>query len=394
MLGVGLIAPLIPLYSQSLGATGLMIGVIIAGYSISKALVMPLIGTFSDKRGRRFFLILGLACYTLLSLAYVVATNAYALALVRIVHGVAGGMVLPVARAYIGDITPVGQESRWQGYFNTVWFGGMGFGPVMGGFLTDFFGGMNAAFFGMGLFSLIACIAVVIFLPETLEHKNKKRPKVSYRAMARSGVFKGVFSIKVLESIGRRGFFSFLPIFAAGVVGLSTTQIGILLTTDVIISAALQAPAGRLADMVNKRTMVIMASTIGAAYMAMTVFALNFWLLFSVVIVAGLRASLTSGGTAGLMVEEGRKYGMATTMAMFSMAVSIGEGLGPLWGGAIVDLFGITGNFYAAAGMMLVAGGIFAWFTRTKKARAETISATPADGRALPKPLTDEEDVS
>ncbi|MCX8126377.1 MAG: MFS transporter [Dehalococcoidia bacterium] len=392
MLGIGIIAPFIPLYARSLGADGLMIGVILAGYSVSKAVVMPFIGRFSDRKGRKLFLVIGLGCYTFLSLAYIWGTNVYLLALIRIVHGMAGGMVLPVARAWVGDVTPDGEEGTWQGYFNTIWFGGMGCGPVMGGLLNDYFG-MSAAFLAMGALSLLAFIGVVFFLPEA-QRSVKARPKtlVSFRKMGGSGVFLGVFSLKILESTGRRSFFGFLPIFAGIQLGLSTTEIGLLFAVDTIVSALLQAPAGKLADVVNKRLLIVVASFLGGLYMALTPMTTSFWWLLSVILVAGLRAAITSGGTSAFMVEEGRRFGMGWTMAMLSMAVSIGEGIGPVFGGFVVDRAGVTGNFYVSAGLMVMAAIVFMGFTQVKDRVISTKAETMARGQPKP-PVISEEDV-
>jgi predicted MFS family arabinose efflux permease len=131
-----------------------------------------------------------------------------------------------------------------------------------------------------------------------------------------------------------------------------------------VTGSLLQAPAGKLADMMNKKLLVVIASLIGAVYMGFTPLAGGFWFLLTVVIMAGVRSAFTTSGTSGLMVEEGRKFGMGSTMAMFSMAISIGEGVGPLCAGAIVDAVGVTGNFYASSGMMLIAALIFCWFAR------------------------------
>lgn len=392
MLGIGIIAPFIPLYARSLGASGFMIGVILAGYSISKAVVMPFVGKYSDRRGRKLLMMVGLGCYSLISLAYIWGTSVYLLALIRVVHGVAGGMVLPVARAWVGDVTPEGEEGTWQGYFNSVWFGGMGFGPVMGGLLNDHFG-MSAAFMTMGGLSLLAFVGVGLFLSEAGGFKVKQRPVVSFKKMGASGVFRGVFSLKVLESIGRRSFFAFLPIFAGIYLHLSTTEIGMLFAADTIVTALFQAPAGKLSDMVNRRVLVVIASFLGALYMALTPVTTNFWLLMSVIIIAGLRAAITSGGTSALMVEEGRRFGMGSTMAMLSMAVSIGEGLGPLFGGVVVDLVGVTNNFYVSAGVMVLAAAVFMWFTRSRNRSATTEDVKPTS-RGPKSVVIGEEDVS
>ena len=53
MVGVGIIAPILPIYAENLGATGLWVGVIFSGYAISRMFLLPFIGRFSDRRGRK-----------------------------------------------------------------------------------------------------------------------------------------------------------------------------------------------------------------------------------------------------------------------------------------------------------------------------------------------------
>nr|HID58914.1 MFS transporter [Desulfobacterales bacterium] len=52
------------------------------------------------------------------------------------VQGVAAGMIIPIAQAYVGDLSPKTEEGKWQVYFNAAFFSGFGLGPLMGGALT------------------------------------------------------------------------------------------------------------------------------------------------------------------------------------------------------------------------------------------------------------------
>lgn len=67
---------------------------------------------------------------------------------------------------------------------------------------------------------------------------------------------------------------------------------------------------------------------------------------------------------SALTVEEGRKFGMGSTIAVFAMAMSIGMAVGPLVGGALVDFLNIDSVFYFAAGVGLIGASLFAWFSR------------------------------
>ena len=67
---------------------------------------------------------------------------------------------------------------------------------------------------------------------------------------------------------------------------------------------------------------------------------------------------------SALVVEEGRKFGMGTTIAIFNVAMSMGIAIGPILGGVIADFANINSVFYFAAGISLIGTIFFVWFTR------------------------------
>ena len=60
--------------------------------------------------------------YSIISLCYVWVVNVSQLTLVRIGQGVAGSMILPIAMAYVGDLSPEGEEGKRMGYSNAASF--------------------------------------------------------------------------------------------------------------------------------------------------------------------------------------------------------------------------------------------------------------------------------
>ena len=70
ILGLSVISPLLPTLAEDLGASGFMMGMIFSGYAISRAIVMPFMGSLSDKHGRKIFIAPGLALLVVVSLLY------------------------------------------------------------------------------------------------------------------------------------------------------------------------------------------------------------------------------------------------------------------------------------------------------------------------------------
>jgi len=365
MLGAGIVVPLLPLYAKSMGATGLSLGFIFAGFSISRTIFTPVFGRLSDRKGRRFILVIGLFAYALISFTYVLADNVYQLVLIRLVHGVTGAMILPIAQAYIGDLSPEGEEGRWMGYSNSAFFSGFGFGPLMGGVLATQWG-MDLAFITMGALNLLAFAIAVIMLPRSDVKKRAATPPLSFLDMRRSGTMVGLCSFRLTISLGRSSFFTFLPVFAAMSLGLPTNLIGLLIAVHVLLVSILGVLGGRIADIFNRRAMVVIGCFVIFTYLFLVPQSPGFWSLLALCILGSIGSAVSTPAALAMTVEEGRKYGMGSAIAAITMALSIGMALGPILSGAIVDLINIKAAFYFNAGLALFGAGLFAWFTRSR----------------------------
>ena len=138
LVGFGLILPLIPLYTKSFGASGIVIGVIMTSYSLMQFLFAPVWGRLSDRVGRRPVLLTSTACaclsYVIFALGSGLKDPNWALGTIlisRIFAGICGANIT-VAQAYIADITPPEQRSAKMGLVGMAF--GLGFilGPVLG----------------------------------------------------------------------------------------------------------------------------------------------------------------------------------------------------------------------------------------------------------------------
>jgi len=363
MLGVGIVVPLLPIYADNLGATGIWLGIIFAAYHVSNTIFTPIAGRLSDHRGRKLFLVIGLLSYSIISLGYVWAGNAPQLSLIRLLQGMAGAMVIPIAQAYVGDISPKGEEGKWMGYANAAFFSGFGFGPIIGGVLTEHFG-MNTAFYSMAGLTLLAFLIAILFLPEVIQRKTEGSRRLSFKKISQSSMVRGIFSIRLTQALGRGGLMTFLPIFAGIYLDLSTTLIGILVAINVLSMSLLAPLGGRIADRFSRRALTVLGNIIFLGSLAVIPLAHNFWQLLVVCLAQGFGGAISIPAATALVVEEGRKYGMGSTIAVFMMAMSLGMTIGPLLAGAMADLVDINSVFYSGAAIGLIGTSLFIWFTR------------------------------
>ena len=364
LLGSGIIIPLLPLYAENMGASGIWLGMIFAGFSISRVIFMPIASRLADRSGQKLILSIGLITYAIISLGFIWADTVVELTIIRLLQGISAGMVIPIAQAYIGDISPRAEEGKWMGYFNAAFLTGFGIGPLMGGILAEQFG-IDAPFYSMSGLNFLAFLGVALFLPATEQKKTMKSTTSLKRIFTSSSNIRGITSFHLVLSMGRGSFATFLPVFAAAYIGLSPSLIGIILTVNILTMSLLQPYGGNIADRLNRRNLIVLGSVMNLTYLALIPFTNNFWQLLAVCILGGLGGAASIPAATAMTVEEGRKYGMNSTMTIFAMAFSAGMATGPLLAGTIADSINTISVFYFAAAVGLLGTGSVLWFTRS-----------------------------
>ena len=354
MLGMGIIAPLLPFYAESLGATGIWLGMIFSAFSISRLVFMPAVGKISDEVGRKIFIVTGLLIYSLISIAYVYAGNVISLTLVRFLHGFASAMVVPVAMAYIGEISPKGREGEHMGSFTVSLFLGMGFGPFIGGIIKDT-AGMDFVFYAMALLSAFSFAVCLLFLPERTTKKGEGS-RIKFSLILRNRLVGSIFLFRFLYAFGRGGIFSFLPILASR-IPLNATQTGAVITINILLTALLQKPFGKLADIYSRTFLIISGLFISSLTLMLLPFAGNFFSITLLSCIMGVGGAVSIPAAMAVIAVEGRTYGQGSLMGLFNSAMSLGMITGPLISGWILDTAGIEWVFFIV-GFLTLAGTV------------------------------------
>jgi MFS transporter, DHA1 family, multidrug resistance protein len=362
MLGMGIVSPFLPIYANALGASSLQVGLVQAAFNITGIGTLLFVGRLSDRFGRKSFLSAGLSILAVASVGLMFSSDIVHLIVWRLVQGLGASAHLPIAQAYLGDITPEGNEGKWMGHFNAVLFAGMGAGPLIGGVITDAFS-IRAAFLFMAVLNVFGLIATFVFLKE-MPRKKAARGHSSYMAPLKSRTMRGVLWYRITTGIGTASLMAFMPLFAGLRIGLSTSLIGILLAARSPFSI-LQSYTGRLADKWDRRSMVIWGGIGSAVAIALLPATGGFWPLLIVYISVTIGQAFGIPAASAYIVHEGRTYGMGVSMTMFMMSMQIGNGIGPIVLGSIADGLGLESAFYAAAICMAAGVALFAWMVRS-----------------------------
>ncbi len=355
MLGLGIIVPLLPFYAESLGASGIWIGIIFSGFAVSRVVFMPIVGNLSDRRGRKAFIVAGLLIYTLLSLAYIAAGSVYTLTGVRMLHGFASAMVVPIAMAYVADLSPRGQEGKYMGTFMISLFLGMGLGPFLGGIIQDI-AGMAAVFLSMSLFSGISLLICLFLLPES---KGTFCVHSSLKEAARNRLMRPVLLFRIMNAFANGTFMVFLPLVAAVLMGLSPGEIGVLISVSVLSTALLQRYFGNLADIYGRSLLIVAGSLMVALTLIAIPFLQDFPALLLASLVIGLGGGIAVPAATAVVTIAGREVGHGSAMGAFNTAMSVGMVTAPLICGAVMDCAGVEYVFVFSGIVSLLSVLVF-----------------------------------
>lgn len=360
MLGLGIVSPLLPIYAENLGATGIWLGIIFSAFALSRSVFMPVIGRISDRQGRKWIILIGMFAYAVTSLTYLIADSVYSLTVVRLIHGIASAMVVPIAMAYIADLSEKGKEGSRMGNFSISMFLGMGVGPLLGGFLNDTFG-MDSVFYVMAGLSAFATLLVAISLPEAKpgSFTVPDAKPIPMRAIFTLPVMRGVMIFTLISALGRGGMMVFIPVFGP-LIAISPFEVGIILSANTFLMALLQVPIGRLTDTGNKVALIVIGSGIAAVALAAIPFSGSFWPLLAITSIIGVGGAIQQPAIMALTVDAGRTIGMGTSMGAYNTIFGIGMIIAPLMGGVFMDSIGVDAVFYVGGAISLIGTGIFA----------------------------------
>jgi MFS family permease len=356
LLGIGIIVPVMPVFATSLGASGVALGLIIAAFSITRGIFQPIVGSLSDRWGRKGFLVCGLLVYGLVGLAMPEATSVLNLIVIRAFHGVGSAMIVPVAMAWVSDMSPVGQEGRSMGLLHIAIFTGIGSGPLIGGFFTDLWG-MASAFYAMAGLSFLAMILVWLQLPAPEPRDLGIRRMGIIEALRRMLTRRrtgGILLARMATMLIMVPTMAFLPLLMHQWFGSSGMEIGIVIACRTLVNALLQMPFGRMADRRDKTGMLLGGCLLISAVMCLVPLADSFWWLLVLFVLLGMGEAIIWPTLGAFATEEGRQYGQGTMMGVFSLAMSVGVFCGSLGAGFTMDLLGLRWSFFIIGILVLV----------------------------------------
>ena len=261
MMAMGIVMPVLPGLIEdltgSLRAAGIWTGVIGSLWALMQFVCAPIIGSLSDRFGRRPVILISTAGLALDWVLMALAPNLWWLVVGRIIGGMTSASATALF-AYLADVTAPERRARAFGLIGAAISAGFVLGPALGGALGDI--SPRLPFWVAAGFSAAAFLYGLVVLPESLPPERRTpfawrtaHPVAALRMLATRPSLRTLSASVFLLTFSHRVFMTVFVLFAGHQHGLTTLQIGALLAfssvLDLIMQGLLVGPVtARLGD--------------------------------------------------------------------------------------------------------------------------------------------------
>ena len=345
--------PILPVYSQSLGASFVVVGLVVAAYGFSQLCLRIPIGIASDRLGRRKpFSVAGLLIASAGCVVLIVAPTPYWLVIGRGIVGISAATWVTITVMF-SDWFP---SERIAGAMALLTFlSGVAqmVSMAIGGWIADSFGWQSP--FVVGVFLGLIGAVILVVIPE---ERDGREAAPSWTRMVKVGTGPRLLRVALIGALIQFFFwattYAFVPVYAHE-LGASRTALG-LLTSGALIPYTLAALA--VSRWVG-RWGAVRSATIGLALCTVSSVVVpgihDVYLLGLSQALGGLGRGLSMPVLLGLSIQSIAPSEKATAMGVFQAVYAIGMFLGPASAGVIAESLGLTGAFLVSAAMC-VAG--------------------------------------
>ncbi len=417
--GFGIVAPIIPVFAQSFGVSRAAAAAVVSAFAFMRLLSALAAGRIVDRLGERRILAVGIGVVAVSSALAGLAQSYAQLLVLRGVGGVGSAMFTVSAYSLLLRSAPTEQRGQATGLFTGGFLVGGITGPALGGLISEF--SLRAPFF-LYAGTLAVAGSIGLFLlprPEKSADAGAGGSSASLATAFRSPAYRAALAAQFADSwsvLGVRA--ALVPLFvtesaADGGLDLSRSWVGIGFGLVAALNAGVLLPAGRFADRVGRRPVLLAGTGFSTLGMVLLASAGGLPLYLIALVVLGLGSGLlhvAPGAMVGDTVtamppspavpaeQPPTRAGRGgTVVAAFQMTGDLGSVLGPLVAGRLADGVGYGAAFGATAGVIGVAF-CFALFAPETRRAAEAGLAQQdepgADPAAGPESLADPEPVA
>jgi MFS family permease len=364
------------------------VGLVAAMAPVGEFSTVLLSGVLTDRIGRFPVLFTGMVGAALLFGLVALTRSVVLLGTLNFFFGVASGAILASSLAVIADRSTTYDRGLEMGRFDAMnlagWLGGFAFGVAILGFVQD--GRLSIPFlpfvFLFGAFVLLVGFAFAWYLVRSLP-RIAEVPDFPVRQILRNAFAPDVLLV-ILPWLVIYMLIGYVLVFigsASAGVGVSDLYIAAGIGAGGVFLVASQPRFGRLADRYGTTRLMNIGVTgfIGVMLFASLIIAFGTLVVLLVGLAISAIAALAYGPAAlAALTDLAHVLSRGTTMAIYSLTISLGMLLGLILGTQLVAAFGNIGYYLFFGGIAGALAGLTVARFRTVDRELPAPPRTPA----------------
>jgi len=351
--------PILPQICSQLKVEENLLGILISAYSFSLGIMALFAGYLSDKIGRRNILLIGSTLMTIFLFAHILAYNFYSILTIRILTGVAGGILTGSCISFVRDYYPYNK----RGWANGVIVSGSGIGQIVGipvGVILGESYGFATPFQIFGLVMLFALISIYFFIPRTITtiERVKIKPLLIIRGyinLLKKSTFRSLSIIYILMYFSITIFLVYYPKWIALAFNAKARDIALIFFIGGIASLVASPIAGKYSDLFGRKKVIIITNISLALTMLFGVFAKTSLIessvlfFFAMLFISGRLVSIQSHASDITNLKN-----RGQVMCLMISVGQIGMGLGSGIAGFLFSEIGFEMNLIVGAAICVL----------------------------------------
>jgi MFS family permease len=347
-LGFGLVAPALPLFAREFGVGNAAAGAVVSAFAVMRLVMAPFVGRLVNAAGERVLLAAGIGIVAVSSGLAGLSQTYWQLLVLRAAGGFGSIMFSVSAASLLVRVTPSHLRGRAQGVWAGSFLIGLVAGPAVGTVATF---SLRLPFF---LYAGTLVIAGLIGLGALRHSELAARQSLRAEPLALALALRNRAYLAVLAAafagnfalIGARS--AIVPLYVRDSLHRSAGWAYAAFFIVSVVSGALLLPAGKIADTVGRRPVIVVGLLVGAmAFVLLPTLPAVVGLVTAMVLI-GVAAASDSVAPGAVMGDVVAGRG-GTVVAVFQMAGDLGSVLGPVITGWVADAAGFSPAFAVCA---------------------------------------------
>jgi MFS family permease len=365
--GIYVVRPIITYKSVELGADAALVGLIGATFALAPLVFAIQVGRFVDKGRSGLALLLGSIILVLTTFALLFINSITLLMLAMPSLGMGHLLIMVGGQTLIANRSNAKEYEKNFGLLTFYASAGHAIGPFVGGYLADS-GEVNVNANAAFLFALALFVAAVI---GTIALSTKKENPKTIKPLEKAKVtqvlaiptFKSAMFVASATTAVVDVVLIFLPLYGRE-VGLSVTDIGILLAIRSIFSLAVRLVLGQISTRLGLRRLLSWGSIVTMVSMVALGLTANFWLIALIMAISGFTMGVGQPATMAWVSRISSQESRGLAIAIRLSANRLGQVAMPALAGLVAGA-STAGVFYMLAALQ--AASIAATVTSLKK---------------------------